>query len=230
MAPIMFSCGRALCSLTFDFFGILLRTIIMPIKEAELRKNTAQGAIAATIMPPAVGPITRPMLLATALRVSAAGSSDLETSPLIIGIMGVLIIVRPAPRAKVSINNTSGVVIPARVSIPNTVDIANMYAQAIMSMLRRSKMSEIAPDGSAKRKIGRVVDVVIRETSKGFGASEAISHDAPTSYIAAPIYEKRTAIHSVLYMLYLKGLKPDAAETFSSSFPCRRSPSTMKIK
>ena len=39
----------------------------MPTKEAELRKNTAQGAIAATIKPPIVGPITRPMLLATAL-------------------------------------------------------------------------------------------------------------------------------------------------------------------
>jgi hypothetical protein len=188
----------------------------MPIKEAELRKKTAQGAIAATIKPPAVGPITRPMLLAIALRVRAAGSSDPETSPLMMGIMGVLSIVIPAPNAKVSINNTSGVVIPTRVSIPNVVDIVNMYAQVMRSMLRRSKMSEIAPDGKAKRKIGRVIDVVKRETNKGFGASDVISHNAPTSYMAAPIYEKRTAIHNVLYRLYLKGLKPDT-ETFSSS-------------
>jgi len=170
----------------------------MPIKEAELRKKTAHGAIAATIKPPTVGPMMRPMLLAIALRVRAAGSSDPETRPLMIGIIGVLIMVVPAPSAKVSINNISGVDMPTKVSIPNMVDIANMYAQVIRSILRRSKISEIAPEGKAKRKIGRVVDVVIRETNKGLGASEVISHDAPTSYMAAPIYEKRTAIHNVL--------------------------------
>ena len=41
----------------------------MPIKKAELRKNTAQGAIEATIIPPIVGPTTRPMLPPRALRV-----------------------------------------------------------------------------------------------------------------------------------------------------------------
>jgi hypothetical protein len=159
------------------------------------------------------------MLLATALSVRAAGSSDLDTSPLMVGIMGVLIIVVPAPSAKVSINNTVGVVTPTRVSIPSIVDIVNMYAHAIRSMLRRSKISDNVPDGNAKRKIGRAVAVVIRETNKGFGASEVINHDAPTSYIAPPIYEKRTAIHNVLYRLYLKGLIPDA-EIFSSSRGC----------
>jgi hypothetical protein len=54
-------------------------------------------------------------------------------------------------------------------------------------MLRLSKISEIAPDGKANRKIGRVVADVIRETNKGFGVSETISQEAPMSYIAAPI-------------------------------------------
>jgi hypothetical protein len=159
------------------------------------------------------------MLPATALRVRAEGSSELDTSPLMIGIMGVLIIVRPAPSAKVSINNTIGVVTPTRVSIPSIVDIVNIYAQVIRSILRRSKISDNVPDGNAKRKIGRVVAVVIRETNKGFGASEVINHDAPTSYIAAPINKKRAAIHNVLYKLDLKGLKPDAG-IFSSSCGC----------
>jgi hypothetical protein len=101
-----------------------------------------------------------------------------------VGIMGVLIIVVPAPSAKVNINNTVGVVIPTRVSIPSIVDIVNMYAQVIRIILRRSKISDNVPDGNAKRKIGRVVAVVIRETNKGFGASEVINHDAPTSYIS----------------------------------------------
>ena len=57
----------------------------MQIKEAELRKNTAQGAIAATMKPPVVGPTTRPMLLARALRVRASDSSDLGTDPLVVG-------------------------------------------------------------------------------------------------------------------------------------------------
>jgi hypothetical protein len=52
------------------------------------------------------------------------------------------------------------------------------------------KISDNIPDGNANRKIG-IVAVVIRETNKGLGASEVISHDAPTSYIAAPTYEKR---------------------------------------
>jgi hypothetical protein len=170
-----------------DFDGSRLRTIIIPINVAEFRKNTAQGAIAATINPPAVGPITRPMLLATALRVRADGISEPATNPLMIGMVGVLIIVVPAPSAKVSNNNTVGVINPRRVSIPRIVDTANMYAQAIKRILRLSKMSEIVPDGKANRKIGRAVAVVISETNKGFGVSETISQEAPMSYIAAPI-------------------------------------------
>ena len=193
--------------------------MIIPIKEAELRKNTAQGAIAATIKPPTVGPITRPMLLARALRVRAAGNSVLGTSPLIVGIIGVLIIVVPAPSAKVSINNIVGVVTPTRVRIPSPVEIVNIYAQVIRMMLRRSKMSDNMPEGNANKKIGKVVAVVIRETNNGFGASKVISQDAPTSYIAAPTYEKRAAIHNVVYKLDLKGLKPDT-EIFSCLSSC----------
>jgi hypothetical protein len=143
-----------------------------------------------------------------------------------IGIIGVLIIVMPAPSAKVNINNTIGVVTPTRVDIPNIIDIINMYAQVIMSILRRSKISDNVPEGIAKRKIGRVVAVVIRETNKGFGASEVINQDAPTSYIDAPIYKKRAAIHNVLYRLDLKGLRLDAG-IFSSSCSCPPSLSTI---
>jgi hypothetical protein len=214
MAPIMFSGGRELCWI-LAFLGNRIRTIIITINEAELRKNTAQGAIAVTTKPPTVGPTARPILLATALRVRAAGSCDLGTSPLMVGIIGVLIIVVPAPSAKVISNNTDGVVMPTRVSTPRIIDIANMYAHVMRSILRRSKISEIAPDGKAKIKIGRVLAVVIRETNKGFGASEVINHEAPTSYIAAPIYEKSAAVHNVLYKLYLNGFRPDA-EIFSS--------------
>ena len=111
--------------------GNLLRTIIIPINEAELIKNTAQGAIADTIKPPTVGPMTRPKLLARALSVSASGSSFFETTPLIVGIMGVLIKVVPAPSAKVNISNTVVVVRPTTVRIPSVVDIVNMYADVI---------------------------------------------------------------------------------------------------
>jgi hypothetical protein len=202
--------------------------MIMPIKEAELRKNTTQGAIAATIIPPIVGPTTRPMLLARALRVRAAGNSDLGTSPLIVGIIGVLIIVVPAPSAKVNIKSIVGVVRPTRVRIPSRVDTVNIYAHVIRSIPRRSKISDNIPDGNANRKIGRVVAVVTRETNKGLGASEVISHDAPTSYIAAPTYEKRAAIHNVLYMVDLKGLNPNA-EIFSC-LSCCLSLSTIENK
>ena len=112
----------------------------MEINEAELRKNTAQGAIAATMKPPIVGPTTRPMLPASALRVRAADSSDLGTSPLKVGIIGVLIIVVPAPNAKVSINSIVGVVRPTNVRIPSRADIVNIYAHVIRSILPRSKM------------------------------------------------------------------------------------------
>jgi hypothetical protein len=71
------------------------------------------------------------------------------------------------------------------------------------------EISDSIPDGNANSKTGKVVAVVIRETNRGFGASEVISHDAPTSYIAAPAYEKRAAILNSRYRLDLKGLKPD---------------------
>jgi hypothetical protein len=125
------------------------------------------------------------------------------------GIIGVLIIVAPAPSAKVSINNKEGVVMPRRVSIPSIIDTVNMYPHVIRRILCRSKISDNAPDGKAKRKIGRVLAVMIRETNKGLGASEVINHDAATSYIAAPTYEKRASIQKARYRLYLKGLKPD---------------------
>jgi hypothetical protein len=184
-------------------------TIIITINETELRKKTVQGAIAVTIKPPIVGPTARPILLATALRVRAAGISDLDTSELMAGIIGVLIIVVPAPSAKVSINNKEGVIIPKRVRIPKIIDTENMYPHVIKSIFFRSKISDNAPDGKAKRKIGSVLAVVIRETNKGFEAMEVINHDAPTSYIAEPIYEKRTANHNALYRPSLKGFKPD---------------------
>jgi hypothetical protein len=166
------------------------------------------------------------MLPATALRVRAEGISELDTSPVMIGIIGVLIIVIPAPSAKVSINNTVGVVTLTRLSIPSIVDIVNMYAHEIRSIVRRSKISDNVPDGNAKRKIGRVVAVVIRDTNNGFGASDVINHDAPTSYIDAPIYKKRAAIHKVLYRLDVKGLRLDAV-IFSSSCSCPPSLSTI---
>jgi hypothetical protein len=183
--------------------------MIIPIKTAVFRKNTAQGAIAATIKPPIGGPTTRPMLPPNALRVKAAGSSDLDTNPLNVGIMGVLIIVIPAPRAKVNIKSIVGVIIPIRERIPSVVDIATIYTHVIRSRMRRSKMSDNIPDGNANRKIGKAVAVVMRETNNGSDTREVISHDAPTSYIATPTYEKRAAIHNVLNIEDLKGFSPD---------------------
>jgi hypothetical protein len=90
------------------------------------------------------------------------------------------------------------VMIPTRVSIPSIVEIVNMYTQVIKSMLRLSKISDNAPDGSANRKIGRALAVVIRETSNRFGAMDVINQDAPTSFMAAPTYEKKEAIHNAL--------------------------------
>jgi len=193
--------------------------MIIPINENEVRKNTPQGPIAVIIKPAIVGPTARLRLLAITLRVRAAGNSDLDTSAVIVGIIGVLIIVAPAPSAKVNISNKEGVVILRRVSIPSIIDTVNMYPHVIRRILRRSKMSDSAPDGKAKTKIGKVLAVVIRETNKAFGASEVISHDAATSYNAIPIYEKRAAIQKALYRLYLKGLRPeDDIFTFRSLF------------
>jgi hypothetical protein len=204
MALNIFSGGRDLCCWVsdlcsvLDFVGNLLIIMIIPTNDIELRKNTAQGAIAATINPPTVGPITRPILLARALSVNAAGISVLGTSPLIVGIIGVLIIVAPAPSAKVNINNIVGELWPVIVRIPSTIDTINIYVHVISSILRLSKISDNIPEGNANRKIGKLAAVVIRETNKGFGASVVINHDAPTSYMAEPIYKKMEAIHNFL--------------------------------
>jgi hypothetical protein len=170
--------------------------------------------------PPIVGPITRPILPPRALRVRAAGSSDRGTSMLNVGMRGVLIIVMPAPRAKVNVKSIVGVVRPIRVRIPSIVDTTTIYALVIISIIRRSKISDNIPDGNANKKIGKAVAVVISETNKGFDEIEVISQDALISYMAAPTYEKRDALHNVLYIADLKGLSPDF-EIFSclSIFP-----------
>jgi hypothetical protein len=220
MALSIFSGGRELCCWSFetlDLPGNLLKTTIIQINEAELIKKTAQGAIADTMKPPTMGPTTRPKLLARALRVRASGNSLFETSPLIVGIMGVLIKVVPAPSAKVNSSNVVMVVRPTNVMSPNAADIANMYADVIRRIFLLSKISDNIPEGSANNKIGRALAVVMRETNKGFGASDVISHDAPTSYIAAPTYENRAAIHNVLYRLDLRGLRPDTEISFCLS-------------
>ena len=128
----------------------------------------------------------------------AAGSSILDTSPLIVGMMGVLIRVVPAPSAKVSISNIVGVMIPTRVSIPSIVEIVNIYTQVIKSMLRLSKISDNAPDGNANRKIGRALAVVIKEKLvmdleqwTSLTKMLHIIHGTPT-------YEKKEAIHNAL--------------------------------
>lgn len=180
-------------------------------------KKTAQGAIADTMRPPTIGPTTRPKLLASALSVSASGNSVFDTSPLIVGIIGVLIKVVPAPSAKVNSSNIDVVVRPTNVMRPNAVDIANIYADAIRSIFLLSKISDNIPEGNANSKIGRALAVVMRETNKGFGASDVISHDAPTSYMAAPTYENRAAIHNVRYRLDLRGLRPDNEISFCIS-------------
>jgi len=159
----------------------------MPINEAELRKKTAQGATAVTTKPATEGPTARATLLATALRVKADGSSDLGASALSVGIIGVLIIVVPAPNANVNINSSDGVITSRMVSIPRTIDTISMYPLVTKRIFRRSKISDNAPDGNARRKIGSALAVVTRETHRGVGAREVINHEAPTSYMAAPI-------------------------------------------
>jgi hypothetical protein len=134
-----------------------------------------------------------------------------------VGMMGVLIKVVPAPSANVNSSNIDVVVRPNKVMSPNAADITNMYADAIRSIFLLSKISDNIPEGSANSKIGRAPAVVTRETDKGFGASDVISHDAPTSYMAAPTYENREAIHNVLYRLYLRGLRPDNEISFCIS-------------
>ena len=56
MAPTILSGGREVR--TSGFLDNLPRTMIIPIKDAEVRKNTVQGAIAVIIKPPTVGPTT----------------------------------------------------------------------------------------------------------------------------------------------------------------------------
>jgi hypothetical protein len=108
MAVTIVSGGRILFTV-FEVLDNLVKTKIIIINEDALRKNAAHGATDATIIPPTVGPITRPILLATALRVKAEGSSDLDTKLLMMGIIGVLIMVVPIPMAKVNIRSKMGV-------------------------------------------------------------------------------------------------------------------------
>src|SRR4051812_30659490 len=70
---------------------------------------------------------------------------------------------------------------------------------------RRSTRSARAPAGIATRKIGRLDAVCIKATRMGEGASEVISHAAPTSCIVLPTLDATEAIHKTRKIGWRRG-------------------------
>src|SRR5689334_9889673 len=98
----------------------------------------------------------------------------------------------------------------------------NRMICAISITTRRSKMSAIAPAGSDSSMIGKVVDACTRATMLGEGASEVISHEAPTASINPPKLEIRLAVQMEANVREWKGASVAESRQRSGSRENRR--------
>ena len=153
--------------------------------------NTAPDPAAATMLPAMAGPTERAMLMAMLFKATADCNSSRGTSSGMIAPHAGII------RKKVKSSKINEPVTPVRVRIPSTPAQLAIQTCVPIRNRRRSTMSAMAPAGMASRKNGVLVAACTSETITGVGASEVISHPAPTSCIHEAMFTNRMAIHSM---------------------------------
>ena len=159
--------------------------------------NTAPDPAAATMLPAMAGPTERAMLMAMLFNATADCNSSRGTSSGMIAPHAGIIMAMPTPRKKVKSSKINEPVTPVRVRIPSTPAQLAIQTCVPIRNRRRSTMSAMAPAGMASRKNGVLVAACTSETITGVGASEVISHPAPTSCIHEAMFTNRMAIHSM---------------------------------
>src|SRR5262245_22449439 len=82
---------------------------------------------------------------------------------------------------------------------------------------RRSNTSAAAPAANENSMIGSTVEACTRATTSAVGASDVMSHDAPTDWISPPKLETRLATQSARKTWCLKGPSGAARGVFAGA-------------
>ena len=99
----------------------------------------------------------------------------------------------PLPIRKVKSSSSHGVMTPDHVQIASAIDTTSMNTCAPSIILRRSKLSAIAPATSENSTTGSATDACTSATMSADCAIESISQDAPTDWIIPPKCEETLA-------------------------------------
>src|SRR5690606_31496472 len=92
----------------------------------------------------------------------------------------------PQPIRKVKASSSHGVMTPAQAQAASATDTSSMNTWAPSMILRRSKLSAIAPATSENSMTGSATDACTSATMSADCAIEVISQAAPTDWIMPP--------------------------------------------
>src|ERR671912_1742885 len=197
--------------------------------------------------PPRAGPAARARLNDTELSATAAGNSRRGTCSRTEDCQAGPYSAAPVPSRKVRRMRSHGVICPSQARTARAAETASIAHWATNMISRLSQTSAAAPAGRENSTIGRTVDTWTRATMSAEGASEVISHVAPTPWTRLPKFDRRLAIHIARKMRDRNGARADgaaeaayadcedcnpslpgcaivASDTIHPSFPERRNP------
>src|SRR5690606_1336127 len=105
-------------------------------------------------------------------------------------------------------SSTQGVMSPAQAQKVSATDTVSMKPCAASIILRRSKVSAIAPAGSDSSMIGSVTEAWTNATISVLPI-EVIIQEAPTDWISPPKFDARLAIHTARKIGLFSGERKD---------------------
>src|SRR5579871_1954832 len=170
----------------------------------------------AVMTPPRAGPSARLMLTPTLFIASAGPKSSFGTRSGTTDCHAGDVAAEPVSTRKVKSSNVAGVMRCSHTMTAKSVLTSVMYDSAPSRNRRLSTISVSAPEGIAKRNMGRLAATCTRETIKGDESSEVMSHADAELYIQPPILDARVAIQTIAYERCRKGLHKETKEVLAA--------------
>ena len=165
------------------------------------------------MVPASNEPITRDTFIPSVFKpIAACNSVRGTTSGIMLCQVGIIIAI-PMPSSRVSPSRLHAVMRPLSVITPIMTAAIHMPMLPAIRYLRRSKISDKAPDGSRIKKAGSEVAVCIKATNTGEVVRVVINQPAPASCIHEPILETKTASQRYLNVVIFRGDQGDCGLT-----------------
>src|SRR5690606_25118939 len=126
-----------------------------------------------------------------------------------------MIIAMLIPTSSVKISSDHCPISPISVSTASIPATSKRPRFAASRYLRRSTMSDSAPDGSRMKKAGREVAVCIRATITGDADRVVINQLAPPSCLHAPTFDTSVASHNQRKVLLRRAAQGEGGEAMA---------------